>query len=186
MDRKLPLYFIIGGTPTLDKDSFEVIWNGLQLLKDTFLKDPYALENLHVSVIQVSSDAWSIDALTPIDRWRIPLLHPEGTGELALGAAFKILDYRISQEVIPKSLEFKGDFCPLVFIMVDSPPTDDWVNVTSSVLNRTHPHIGSCFMVLVGSDVKPSDFEQVPSLNPVTFDDDITVKSRQFFRWVDQ
>lgn len=184
MYRKLPLYFIIAGSPTLAKDSFEAIWNGFQSLKDTFMKDPYALETLHISVIQVSSDAWSIAPLTPIDSWRPPLLYPEGTGELALGAAFRILDFHIAQEVIPASTDFLGDWCPLIFIMVSNIPTDDWVDVTRSVLNRTSPSIGNCMTLLVGSDVKISDFSQVPGLNPMI---NPTAESfKQFFRWVYQ
>ena len=186
MYRKLPLYFIIGGSPTLGKDSFEAIWNGFQSLKDIFLKDPYALETLHISVIQVSSDAWSITPLTPINSWRPPVLYPEGTGELAFGAAIKILDNRISQDVIPASTAFKGDFCPLIFILVSSPPTDDWINVTKSVLNRTNPHLASCLTLLVGSDVKPSDFEQVPGLNPVILNNNTRGLVSHFISWVDQ
>ncbi|WP_143741769.1 vWA domain-containing protein [Thiorhodovibrio frisius] len=180
------MYFVISGSPKMGKASFEAIWNRLHGLKNALVQDPYALETLYVSLIQASSDAWTKDPLTPIDRWRPSLIFPEGAGELALGAACAILDYRINQEVKAVSNLFQGDFCPLIVILINSHPTDDWKQNANSLLTRPSPQIASCATLLLGSDVHPSDFREVPKLNPIYFVDADSGFWRQFFRWEDQ
>jgi uncharacterized protein YegL len=186
MYRKLPLYILVSGSSAMGKESFESIRIGFQTLKDTCMMDPFLIETLQISIIQMGSDAWSKDPMIPIHQWTPSLLFPEGKNELVLGAALTVLNYRIAQEVTPLSLVSKGDFCPLIVILVSSPPTDDWVDAATSVLNRTFPHLASCLTILVGSKVKASDFKQVSGLNPMYLNEVTPKVWRDFFRWIDQ
>ena len=186
MERKLPLYFVISGSSKMGRKSFEAIWNGMNTIRNAIMSDPYAIETVHICVIQVCSDAWSQQLLTPAFSWRPSLIFPEDTNELVLGAAFRILDHRISQDVVSPSKNFRGDFCPLIILMLNSPPTDEWIRIASSVLNRSHPPIASCVTLLLGSNVSFSDFIEVPELCPINIADALPVFWVPFFRWVDQ
>ena len=183
--RKLPIYFLISGVPAIGKESFEAISEGFRSLKGALLQDPIAVETVHVCVIEAGSDAWAINQLTPVDRWQPPVLSWEGSGEFALGAAFRILEFRIANEVTSATAGFPGDWCPLIFILACKPPTDDWVDMARLVLNRSSPRIGHCLTLLVGTETKPSDFEFVSGLNPMNLDD-ASPGIFRFFRWVDQ
>lgn len=186
MERKLPLYFIISGSSRMEKKSLELIHNGFVNIKNYLIKDPYAIETFYISVIQVCSDAWTQQPLTPLSQWRPSLIFPDDTKKLVLGAAFRVLNYRISQDVSLPSKNFPGDFCPLILIMIDTFPTDDWVNAANLLLNRSSPRIASCLMVLLGSDVQASDFLEVPKLQTINFHDANLTCFKNFFVWIDQ
>ena len=158
----------------------------LAVLKEDCLKDPMALEVLNVSVIAAGSDAWQKEARAPIDRFEIPFLFQEGGRELVLGAAFTVVSNCIHREVIPRSFDFPGDFCPLIAILVDRSPSDDWVEAASLLLNRTSPRIGSCLTLLAGSDVRKEDFHRVPRMNPVYLSDVTCDTWKQGLRWIDE
>ncbi|OJU91489.1 MAG: tellerium resistance protein TerY, partial [Acinetobacter sp. 38-8] len=48
------------------------------------------------------------------------------TGTTALGGALTLLADKIEQEVAKTTVDVKGDWKPLIFIMTDGVPTDDW------------------------------------------------------------
>ena len=82
---RLPVYFIIGCSRSIDMEFLNAVMQGLESFKSACLQVPEAIETIHVSVITAGSDAWQIDPLVPIDRFVSPFLFQEGAGELALG-----------------------------------------------------------------------------------------------------
>ena len=62
--------------------------------------------------------------LTELANFQIPAI--EATGTTALGSALSLLANRIEMEVGRTTSEVKGDWKPIVFIMTDGSPTDDW------------------------------------------------------------
>ena len=184
--RILPLYLVISCSGSMGKESLESVMQGIESLKETILQDPMASETLWMSVIVAGSDAWQIDPLVPIDRFNIPFLFQEGAGDLILGAAFKLVNSSINRELVPKSIGCSGDFCPLIFVLVDHAPTDDWVDAATSLLNRTSPRIGSWLTMLTGTKARREDYHYVPGMNLIELGNLQHDQLKAFFRWIDQ
>jgi uncharacterized protein YegL len=88
-------------------------------------QNPTALETVHLSVITFDDEAKQIVPLTELIQFRYPTLTVE-TSLTSLGRGLTLLAERIDQEVTKTTLNTKGDWKPLVFIMTDGEPTDDW------------------------------------------------------------
>jgi len=105
-------------------DPIEAVKNGVQVLISTLRQDPYALETAYLSVITFDSQAKQAIALTELASFQMPLIAASGT--TAMGDGLALLAERIEAEVGKSTADAKGDWKPLVFIMTDGSPTDDW------------------------------------------------------------
>jgi uncharacterized protein YegL len=105
-------------------EPIEAVKNGVQVLVSTLRQDPYALETAFLSIITFDSNAKQIVPLTELSMFQIPDI--QASGVTALGDALSLLADKIDTEITKTTAEAKGDWKPLVFIMTDGGPTDDW------------------------------------------------------------
>jgi uncharacterized protein YegL len=105
-------------------EPIEAVKNGLQLLVSTLRADPFAIETAYLSLITFDSQAQQVVPLTELVGFQIPTLTAGST--TALGAALKLTADCIEREVRKSGAEAKGDWKPLIFLMTDGEPTDDW------------------------------------------------------------
>ncbi len=122
--RRLPVYLLLDTSYSMSGEPIEAVKNGVQLLVSTLRQDPYALETAFLSVITFDSSAKQLVPLTELPSFQAPDLKLAGT--TALGAALRLLAERIEAEVTRTTADTKGDWKPLVFLMTDGAPTDDW------------------------------------------------------------
>jgi uncharacterized protein YegL len=97
---------------------------GLKALLSDLRNDPQALDTVWLSVITFASSAEQVVPLTDINEFHYPELHAEGS--TALGEALDLLASRIRAEVRTNKPNSKGDWKPLVFLLTDGEPTDNW------------------------------------------------------------
>jgi len=124
MDKKLPVYLLLDTSGSMVGEPIEAVKNGLSLLLSALRADPHALETVHLSVITFDSNAQQVVPMTDLAMFQEPTFTAKGT--TALGAALTLLANCIDREVRKSTPEEKGDWKPLVFIMTDGQPTDDW------------------------------------------------------------
>jgi len=122
--RRLPVYLLLDTSYSMSGEPIEAVKNGVQLLVSTLRQDPYALETAFLSVITFDSSAKQVVPLTELPSFQPPELKLAGT--TALGDALRLLAERIEAEVTKTTADTKGDWKPLVFLMTDGAPTDDW------------------------------------------------------------
>ena len=122
--RRLPVYFLLDTSGSMTGEPIEQVKNGVQMLVSALRQDPYALETAYLSVITFSSNASQVVPLTELTSFQPPELIASGITEL--GAALKLVAERASQEVEKTTASTKGDWKPMVFLMTDGMPTDDW------------------------------------------------------------
>jgi hypothetical protein len=85
---------------------------------------PYALETAYLSVITFDSEARQVVPLTELVAFQPPQIDAGST--TSLGKALKLTKECIEREVQKTTSDAKGDWKPLVFLMTDGAPTDDW------------------------------------------------------------
>jgi len=122
--RRLPVYLVLDVSGSMHGEPIEAVRNGMQMLVSTLRTDPYALETAFLSVITFDEKARQAVSLTELMAFQPPTIEAGST--TSLGDALKVVKECIEREVKKTTAEEKGDWKPLVFIMTDGQPTDDW------------------------------------------------------------
>jgi uncharacterized protein YegL len=159
-------------------EPIEAVKNGVQVLVSTLRQDPYALETAFLSIITFNSSAKQIVPLTELSMFQIPDI--QASGVTALGDALSLLAKKIDSEITKTTAEVKGDWKPLVFIMTDGGPTDDWKRGLSEFRKRKTGIVVAC---AAGQGADTSVLKQITEC-VVQLDtaDSATIKA--FFKWV--
>lgn len=159
-------------------EPIEAVKNGVQVLVSTLRTDPYALETAFLSVITFDSSARQIVPLTELSMFQMPDI--QATGCTSLGEALSLLANRVNTEVAKSTAEVKGDWKPLVFLMTDGEPTDNWQQGLNDFKNQKFGMVVAC---AAGSGANTSILKQITEV-VVQLDtaDSATIKA--FFKWV--
>ncbi len=176
--RRLPVYLLLDTSGSMHGEPIEAVKNGVQILLSNLRQDPYALETAYLSVITFNETAKQVVPLTELPSFQAPVLNASGT--TSLGGALSLLASSIEREVAKTTAEEKGDWKPLVFIMTDGEPTDDW-NKGLEALKKVRTGVVVACAAGPGADtsVLKKITEVVVSLDTA---DDATIKA--FFKWV--
>ena len=129
--RRLPVYLLLDVSGSMSGDPIEAVRQGMKSLLGELKGDPQALETVWISVITFGSTAQRAVPLTELITAREPEL--TAGGSTALGAALRLLMESVRQEVRRTTAEQKGDWKPLVFLMTDGAPTDDWEGAADEI-----------------------------------------------------
>lgn len=122
--RRLPIYLVFDTSGSMSGEAIAAVNTGLQTLLSALRQDPYALETAYLSLITFDSSARVVTPLTEVAVFQPTQLKASGLTEL--GAALGLLAERIEADVAKNTPTQKGDWRPLVFLMTDGEPTDDW------------------------------------------------------------
>ena len=122
--RRLPVYLVIDTSGSMNGEPIEAVRNGIDLFVSSLRQDPHALETAYLSVITFDDKAQQIVPLTELADFQTPSI--EAGGWTALGEGLTLTANCIINEVKKNTIDSKGDWKPLIFIMSDGVPTDDW------------------------------------------------------------
>ena len=176
--RRLPVYLLLDVSGSMSGEPIEAVKTGVQTLISTLRQDPYALETAYLSVITFGSNAQQAVPLTELSLFQTPSISASGT--TALGEALALLADRVETEIEKTTAEVKGDWKPLVFIMTDGVPTDDWAKGHEKLKKVRTGIIVAC---AAGHGADTSVLKQITEV-VVQLDtaDSNTIKA--FFKWV--
>ena len=176
--RRLPVYLLLDTSGSMYGEPIEAVKNGVQTLVSTLRSDPYALETAYISIITFNSSAQQIVSLTELSAFQSPQI--DASGCTALGEALALLANKVDSEVTKTTAEIKGDWKPIVFIMTDGEPTDDFHKGLSELKKRKFGMIVAC---AAGQGANTNTLKLITE-NVVQLDtaDSATIKA--FFKWV--
>lgn len=176
--RRLPVYLLLDCSGSMYGEPIEAVKNGVQVLVSTLRQDPYALETAYLSIITFDSTAQQVTPLTELSAFQQPSI--QASGCTALGEALALLAEKADQEVTKTTMEKKGDWKPLVFIMTDGEPTDDLNKGLAEFKKRKWGMVVAC---AAGSGANTDTLKKITEC-VVSLDtaDSATIKA--FFKWV--
>jgi uncharacterized protein YegL len=176
--RRLPVYLLLDTSGSMSGEPIEAVKNGVQVLVSTLRQDPYALETAFLSVITFESSAKQLVPLTELAMFQMPDI--QAGGSTALGEALSLLANKASNEVIKTTTEVKGDWKPLVFLMTDGGPTDNWQKGLADFKLQKFGMVVAC---AAGQGADTNVLKQITDV-VVQLDtaDSATIKA--FFKWV--
>ncbi|MDE6296504.1 MAG: VWA domain-containing protein [Muribaculaceae bacterium] len=176
--RRLPVYILLDCSGSMYGEPIEAVKNGVQVLVSTLRQDPYALETAYLSIITFDSSAQQLTPLTELSAFQQPSL--QASGCTALGEALSLVARKANEEVTKTTMEKKGDWKPLVFIMTDGEPTDDLNKGIADFKNEKWGMVVAC---AAGAGANTETLKRITEC-VVSLDtaDSATIKA--FFKWV--
>lgn len=177
-ERKLPVYLLLDTSGSMHGEPIESVKNGMQLLINSLRSDPYALENAHVSVITFDSTAKQVVPLTELPAFQCPMI--TASGGTSLGEGLSLLASCILSEVKRGTTDSRGDWRPLIFIMTDGCPTDNWQQGLDKLKQVRTAIIVACG---AGPGADTSVLKQITEV-VVQIDTADQSSIKAFFKWV--
>lgn len=176
--RRLPVYLLLDCSGSMSGEPIEAVKQGVKALLSDLKSDPQALETAYLSVIVFNSTARQIVPLTELIMFKEPQLTAGGT--TALGGALKLLTQCIKNEVRKSTETQKGDWKPIVFLLTDGAPTDNWEEAAKELKSTKPANIIACGAGSNADDkVLKQITESVVMMNTLSAGD-----LAQFFAWV--
>lgn len=176
--RRLPVYLLLDTSGSMTGEPIEAVKNGVQVMISSLRQNPQAIETAFISIITFDSVAKQIVPLTDLASFQ--MVDIKATGTTSLGEALKLVSTSIDNEVAKTTAEQKGDWKPLVFIMTDGIPTDDWQSGLEEFKKRKTAYTVAC---AAGSTADSNLLKQITD-NVVSLDIADSQSIAKFFSWV--
>jgi uncharacterized protein YegL len=163
-------------------EPIEAVKVGLADMVANLRQDPYALETVSISIITYDKDVKQILPLTDLADLQLPEIATPDSGPTHLGAALKMLCEKYDHEVNRGSINQKGDWMPLLFVLTDGKPSDiqDYDNIIPIVKGHNFTNIVAC---AAGPKAQTEPLKKLTD-NVVSLDTMDGNSFRKFFSWV--
>jgi uncharacterized protein YegL len=176
--RRLPVYLLLDTSGSMSGEPIEAVKNGVQVMISSLRQNPQAIETAFISIITFNTSAQQIIPLTDLASFQMVDIKAGGT--TALGDALKLAAIQIDTEVAKTTTQQKGDWKPLVFIMTDGIPTDDWQSGLNEFKKRKTAYTIAC---AAGGGADLNILKQITD-NVVSLDTADSQNISKFFSWV--
>ena len=179
--RRLPIYLLLDCSESMIGPGIEGLRSALAAMLRELRRNPQALESVSLSIITFDSEARQAVPLTPLDEVQVPTLSIRpGT---ALGAALLMANDAIRREVKRTTVTEKGDFRPLIFLITDGQPTDNWQAAQRLLDTRSGTRPANFYAIGCGYDV---DYAQLGKLTDIVLKlDQVNVEGfAKLFVWL--
>ncbi|WP_140919097.1 TerY-C metal binding domain-containing protein [Limnobaculum xujianqingii] len=178
--RRLPIFFVLDCSESMIGENLKKLNDGLQMIISDLKRDPHALETVYISVIAFAGIAKTIAPLVEVVSFYPPRL-PLGGGT-SLGGALDELAYQIDRNVIKTTADRKGDWKPIVYLLTDGRPTD---NYTDTVKRWKEQYSKKANLIAIGLG-QSADLNILRQLtdNVLLFEDTQEGDFTKFVKWI--
>ncbi len=132
--RRLPIYFLLDVSESMVGENHRKLQSAMESIVRNLRRDPHALETVYLSAIAFAGKVKTIAPLVELVSFYPPQL-PLGSGT-DLGQAIFHLMAEIDRNTVKTTAERKGDWKPIVFLLTDGKPTDNYQSAINPVIKR--------------------------------------------------
>ncbi|MDR1608724.1 MAG: VWA domain-containing protein, partial [Deltaproteobacteria bacterium] len=185
--RKLPVYILIDTSGSMRGEPIEAVKAGLNSLFRSLLRDPHALDSIHISIITFDREAKILLPMTELNNSLVlPTIPPLESSPTNLGEALQLMCQLYDKEVNKSTDAAKGDWLPLAVIMTDGSPSDTMLfeEMSAKLKAKTYPfaRIIGC---AAGPKAKTGPLQQFAT-DVVILETMDSNSFSQFWQWVSQ
>jgi uncharacterized protein YegL len=182
-ERRLPVYLLLDTSASMTGAPIEAVRRGVEQFRLDLQGDTFALETVWVGIITFGGRAEFVTkGLVSFGQFEPPPLN--AGGQTPLGQALWLLIESLDKDLRrPVKGGPKGDWRPLVFILTDGEPTDDWREPREKILQREKAKICKAVTVGCGPYINPQNLRDIAIGETFNMDND-SASFRAFFQWV--
>ena len=182
-ERRLPVYLLIDVSGSMQGAPIEAVRRGLEQFKLDVQSDTFAMETVSLGIITFGGRAEFITkGLIPFDQFVPPQIG--ASGQTPLGQALWLLIESLDKDLRrPVRGGAKGDWRPLVFILTDGEPTDEWKEAKTKIQQRENAKICKVITIGCGPYINQQNLREIAIGDTFNMDND-DASFRKFFEWV--
>jgi len=185
--RRLPVYLLLDTSGSMTGAPIEAVRQGVEQFRREVQEDIFSKETVYVGVITFGGEAEFVTkGLVSVDdfcqEFRTESL--VANGQTPLGQALWLLSESLDKDVksAVKGGE-KGDWKPLIFILTDGEPTDEWREAREAILNRQKKKVINVVTVGCGPRINQQNLRDI-AIGPTFNMHNDEASFKKFFKWI--
>lgn len=183
-ERRLPVYLLLDTSGSMIGAPIEAVRRGVEQFRLELQGDTFALETVWVGIITFggSRAEFITKGLVPFGQFAPPPI--DAGGQTPLGQALWLLIESLDNDLRrPIKGGPKADWRPLVFILTDGEPTDDWREPREKILQREKARICKVVTVGCGPYVNDQNLGDI-AIGPAFHMDSDDASFKALFEWI--
>ncbi len=187
--RRLPVYLLLDTSGSMAGAPIQALRLGVEQFKKEGGDDPFVAESVYVGVITFGGEAQFVTkGLVSFEDFQ-GVFHSDSLsadGQTPLGQALWLLVESLDKDV-KSSIKGgeKGDWKPLVFILTDGEPTDEWREPRQVILDRQTKKVVNVITVGCGPRINQQNLKEL-AIGPTFNMNNDDASYKRFFQWVSQ
>lgn len=179
-EERCPLVLVLDCSGSMDGEPIKALNEGLQMLEQDLKNDPIASKRVRIMIISYGGDD-KVDANEWRDVMDFTAPNLSANGRTPTGQAMQ----RALTEIELQKIELKNAGIPykrpLIYLMSDGTPTDDWEPIAQACLDAENAKKASIFPIAVGSNADIAQLGRFAQRGAIKLD---ALKFKELFLWL--